>query len=245
MGRENRTNDPYEPPQDAELEDTLRHLARWIRLRIRTHIPAAIVAYNPATQKAVVEVQQQQVVKVTDPARVPANAAGPVVGTPPNAEVALQPFVLPEIPVVFPRTNLGYITFPLATGDTGELHVSDRALQAWLQLGAATDPQAAFTHALQDSVFHPGLHADTNPITPPTDLTGTVVEGPLVKLGRNAISPAVKFTQLAAAIDALLAAGTAAGAGAPGTTALAAFTAATGAWNAAKSAVPSIKVLVE
>ncbi len=240
--------DPWDLPPDPELVDILRVIARNIRLSMRTHVPASVVSYDPATQKAIVQVQPLQVVKVADATRIPTKIVS-LKGVPPNAEATLQPIILKNIPVAWPRTLLGYVTFPLNAGDTGELHVSDRSMAAWLQTGIPSDPIMAFTHALQDGVFHPGLHSDVNPIVPPTDTTATVVEGTTaLKLGRNAVSPAVKATELVAAVDAAIAAAvTAAAAIAPpagdgGSSAFAAFKT---AWDAAKASLQSLKVKIE
>lgn len=194
MGAENRAVDPYDLPRDASLGDLLRVLARTIKLSIRTHVPAQIVAFDPARNKATVLVQTLPVVKVTDPAKIPEQILS-LKGVPPNAEATLAPIQLVDIPVVWPRTNAGRITFPLVTGDTGELHIHDRSLDLWLVAGIPSDPVLAFTHALKDSVFHPGLHADVNPIVPPVDITATVVEGvPSIKLGAAAALAAARAT---------------------------------------------------
>ena len=208
MSRENRAVDPFDLPQSPGLADLLRLIARQVKLSIRTHVPASVVVYDPATQKATVLVQPLQVVRYTDETRLPVGAVPD--GTPPNANATLPPITLVGIPVHWPRTAAGYITFPLLPGDTGELHISDRALETWLAAGAPVDPGLALTHALKDSVFHPGLHPDTAPIVPPTDLTATVLEGPLVKLGRLATvhSVAKAETFLAEIIAAVTASAT-------------------------------------
>lgn len=246
--RENRAKDPWDLPQEPTLDDLLRVIRRNIKLSMRTHVPASVISYDPATQKAVVQVQVLQVVKVTDPTKIPTNIVA-LKGTPPNAEATLQPLTLKNIPVVWPRTTLGYVTFPLSAGDTGELHVSDRSLQAWLQTGLPSDPILAFTHALQDAVFHPGLHSDVNPIVPPTDTTATVIEGTTtVKVGRNAVSPAAKHTELVAAVDAAIASAiTAASAITPpaGDGGSAAFAAFQTQWNIAKAGIAATKAKVE
>ena len=51
----------------------------------------------------------------------------------------------------------------------------DRSIQEWLKLGIPADPIQAATDALQDAVFDPGLHPDTDPITPATDMTAAVL----------------------------------------------------------------------
>jgi hypothetical protein len=173
MGRENRTG-VFELPQDPEIPDLFRTALRNLQLSMRTHTVATVVAYNAATQKADVTVDILGVVKdnLTPPS--PAN---------PNPTTVQKPITLKGIPVAWPRTNQGYLTFPLTPGTKGELHVQDRSLEAWLSLGTATDPVAAWAHNLADSVFHPHVFNDANPITPPTSLSHAVLEGPLIALG--------------------------------------------------------------
>jgi hypothetical protein len=142
-----------------------------------------VVTYNSATQKVTVSVDILQVVK---------DHITPSTPVKPNPVTVQDPVILKDIPVAWPRTATGYLTFPLVPGDTGELHVQDRSLKLWLETGLPRDPVSAFTHNLGDSVFHPTLHADVDPITPPTSLTHAVLEGPLVALGALAASPSAQ-----------------------------------------------------
>jgi len=172
--RANRTG-VYELPEVPELEDIFKVWARRIKLSIRTNTVGKVIVYDPATQKATVSVEILQIVKVFN------------IPTDPNAVAPSPPAILTNIPVVWPRGSTGYMTTPLLPGATGEIRIQDRSLHQWMLLGAATDPVLAFTHALQDGVFEPGLHADINPITPPTDQTATVLHDDLaIKLGRAA-----------------------------------------------------------
>lgn len=147
-----------------------------------TASPAQPLGYDPASQKVSVTVQMRQVVK------------NPEVSQGPGSIVTLPAVLLQNIPVAWPRTSKGYITFPLSLGDSGELIIQDRALQLWLASGKPVDPKFNWTHNINDSVFHPGLHSDLDPL-PATDLTGTVVEGdPTIKLGRSAVLGVARLT---------------------------------------------------
>jgi hypothetical protein len=245
-GRENVSPSPYELPKDASVADLLRQVQRLTKLSIRTHAPATVLLYDPVRQLVDCTVDHLLTVKVVDETQAARLVAQGAVleGVPPNATATLPPIRLTQIPVAWPRTIAGYVTFPLVPGDTGELHVSDRSLAQWRLLGAPADPKLAETHSLADSVFHPGLTADTAPIVPPTDLTATVVQGPQVKLGPLAASPVAKGTELIAAVDAALAAAIAAIPGPPDAGARA-FTAFQVAWNASKTAILSPKALTE
>jgi len=199
MGRENRSVDAYDLSQTPALSDINRSLARAIKLSIRTHIPSTIIAYDPATQTATLTVDALPVVRVTDAARIPKNILT-LKGVPPNAEAVLAPITLSRIPVQFMSGSMGYVTIPLTPGDTGLLHVSDRSLEAWMQAGIPSDPVFAFTHALKDSVFYPGLRPTAKPITPPP-AGGTVIEGtPLIKLGPTATESITKAESLLLAL---------------------------------------------
>lgn len=242
MGRENRAVDAFDLYATPALSELNRALARAIKLSIRTHIPSTVVAYNPATGTAMVTVDALPVVKVTDPKRIPKNILT-LKGIPPNAEAVLAPILLSGIPVAMLSGSTGYVAIPLVPGDTGMLHVSDRSLEAWLQSGIPTDPIFAFTHALKDSVFYPGLRPTAKPITPPP--SGTVIEGiPTIKLGAVAVDAVIKGTTFVALMDAAIAAAIVAGGSTPGSGA-AAFTAFQMTWNATKAAISSTKTSVE
>lgn len=241
MGRENRSRDAFDLDQLPGRSEIDRALARAIKLSIRTHIPSTITSYNPATQTAVVTVDALVVVKVTDPLRIPKNILT-LKGVPPNAEAVLAPITLVDIPVALYSSTLGYVSLPLQAGCTGMLHVSDRSLEAWLQSGIPTDPVFAFTHAIKDSVFYPGLRPTTKPITPPIDTTAVVIDhASLIKVGRLAVSAITKAEELITVIDAAWAAATPTandgGANLKSTWLV--------AWNAAKNTIKATKGRVE
>jgi hypothetical protein len=204
MGRENRAADPWDIPQDPELEDLFRAWARSIALSVRTVIPASVVSYVPLTNLVTVQLGQLEVVKVVDPLKLP-SAMVSMTGVPPDADATLAPIILTDIPVVWPgRTVRGYATFGgLVTGDSGMVLVSDRSLEAWRLTGAPSDPVLAFTHALKDSVFVPGLFPDTQPIAPPgVNMTATVIHGAAQVMlgGPNAVEHVVKAESLILAL---------------------------------------------
>ncbi len=186
MGRANRTDGL---PLNPTLHDLFVEALRELELRLDTHKTATVVSYNPATQRANVTVDQLQVVK--DLAKNPTRAE-------PNPKLTLDPETLNDVPVAWPRTGAGYLTFPLNPGDKGVLHVQDRSLDAYLVAGQTAEPATRWTHDAADSVFVPGIFHSADPILPATSVTGTVIEGELVKLGRLALSPAMKGTLWAA-----------------------------------------------
>jgi hypothetical protein len=163
-------------------------LARWrrnIEMDLRVAMPARVISYNPATQKATVRGEVLPVRKVED------------------EDVPDPPIVFPEIPVRWRRSmgGLAYDTDPLLPGDTGHVTFTDRALSVWLQQGnpgTAIDPVSGRTHDLGDAFFEPGLHTDTDPIVPPTSQTARVIEAPLIKLGVGGVEFALRGTALLA-----------------------------------------------
>ena len=199
MGHENRAVDPFDLRQTPKLQDLFRAFGRAWKLGIRTHVPATVVAFNPATSLVTVNVDMLQVVKVLSPERIPVRALS-VVGIPPNAEAVMQPVQLTDIPCHIYGTQLNYVSVPIITGVTGMLHVSDRAMERWMLTGTPSDPGLAFTHALKDSIFYPGTRPLSRPLALPVDLTATVVEGALVKNGRLAVESATKASSLVTAL---------------------------------------------
>lgn len=177
MARENRTG-IFEMPQDPELEDLFRVAFRKLQLELRTNTVGRVVSYDPATQTVNVTTEILQVFKDL---KTPPNPVKP------SPERLGDPILLEGLPVAWPRTSSGYLTFPLNPGDTGEIRVQDRSLQRWLELGQAVDPISAWVHELGAGVFSPCLWPSTNPITPPTDQTAAVLEAELIKLGRGAV----------------------------------------------------------
>ena len=174
----------------AQLEDLLQHVRRGIELDLRVAAPATVLSYNAATQRADVQLGFVPVLFVED------------------EEVPQAPIVCPQVPVCWPGGSVGYVTTPLAPGDSGLVVFTDRCLAAWLMAGTPGDPINGRAHALGDGVFLPGLRATPDVITPPTDLAATVVEGPLVRLGQGAALGVVAGTgsataALAAAVAAL------------------------------------------
>jgi hypothetical protein len=232
----NRTGVFDAGPETMGLDEFVAIAGRQSRIAIRTATVGVLVAtaqqpfgYDPSTQKVSVQVQPLGVVK------------NPSVDQGPGSTVTQAPVVLVDVPVSWARSGDNYFTFPLKVGDSGELIVQDRALDVWMLSGAPADPTINRTHSLADAVFHPGLHADTNPITPPTDMTATVVAGSLVKLGRDATSPAVLGNALISALDAVFAAGVPV----PGDGGAAVQTAQQTAWQLLKNTILSTSVLVK
>lgn len=191
--RANRTG-IYELLQSPELEDLIRVAVRNAALEMRTHTMCTVTSYDPVLQTVAVTVDMRQ--RIKDPSKLPTAAD-------PNPTFLQLPAPLKGIPVAWPKTRKGYVTFELETGDRGELHVQDRAVDGYVPTGLPAEPARHWTHNLADSVFHPTTIHATGAITPPTSIAGTVIEGTLVKLGRNADDPAMKGTPWAVYVAAV------------------------------------------
>lgn len=174
---------PYELSSEPDLAELFRLAVRKLQLEMRTHTVGTVVSYNPATQTADVSVDILQVVRDnnTPPSRQD-----------PAPSITQPPIILKGIPVHFQGTQTAYSTQPIKTGDKGELHVNDRSIQKWLLSGTQDDPERMWTHALSESVFYPAPLPAPNKL-PPTDLTAHVIEGPLVKLGYQAVLGNARF----------------------------------------------------
>ncbi len=169
----------------SSLTDLLALVRRNLELDLRVCAPCSVVAYDSATQRATVMLAALPVAYVE------------------GVETPQPPVVIPEVPVEWLGGSLGYVTTPLMPGDTGRVTFTDRALAQWLRTGVPSDPLNGRTHNLGDAIFTPGARHNLNPIVPPTSLTNTVVEGPLVSLGVAALSPAVLGTEITAALTTL------------------------------------------
>ena len=191
MPSPNRTG-LFDNRQELDFPQLFKIFAQMLRMSIHTCAPGKLVAtqqqpngYDPATQKASIEIQFRRVEKDLQ------SETGVIVR---NAQV------VPNIPVAFPRTQQGYLTFPLNIGDTGTVIFSDRVLNSWLQssdainqTGKAIDPILNREHDYTDGIFMPGLHTDGNSISPSTDQTATVLHDDLlIKIGRQAEQFAIK-----------------------------------------------------
>ncbi|MCP4241905.1 MAG: hypothetical protein GY772_15220 [bacterium] len=174
---------PYELSSEPDLAELFRLAVRKLQLEMRTHTVGTVVSYNPATQTADVSVDILQVVR--DNNKPPSRQD-------PAPSITQPPIILKGIPVHFQGTQTAYATQPIKTGDKGELHVNDRSIQKWLLSGTQDDPERMWTHALSESVFYPAPLPAPNKL-PPTDLAAHVIEGPLVKLGYQAVLGNARF----------------------------------------------------
>lgn len=74
-----------------------------------------------------------------------------------NDKSVLEMPVLPNVPVIFPRTKRSGVTFPLERGDGVLLLFTERALERWKLSGDVSEPGDSRRFDLTDSVCIPGL----------------------------------------------------------------------------------------
>lgn len=206
---------PYEPtdldeeedllPDKGVTVDELENKAREVRLAIHTHIPATVVAYDPAKQEVSCLLGHLPVVICRD--GIPPAGVKAIYGIGDQMTAVVQTAPLLGIRVAWPGTDQGYLTFPLLPGACGYLHVSDRSMEHWkAKNGEPVDPVLAILHDPANSTFEPTRILDSKRITPPTDQTAVVLEGTQVKVGRMAALHAAQAEPLQTFLQALLAA---------------------------------------
>jgi hypothetical protein len=72
-------------------------------------------------------------------------------------ESTLQFPLIPDVPIVWPRTKLGSISFPLSRGDGVLVICSERSLDEWLAKGSVVAPEDKRRFSLIDAIAIPGL----------------------------------------------------------------------------------------
>ncbi len=82
------------------------------------------------------------------------------------------PPVIPNVPIVLPRTAAGGVTFPVAVGDSVLLIFSQRSIERWLSEGGLVEAGDARMHSMSDAFAIPGALSFNNT---PTAQTGTVL----------------------------------------------------------------------
>lgn len=104
---------------------------------IYTCVPGYIVAFDPTTQRAQVQIGIQRVQ---------------------NDGTTFDPPVIVDVPVTFPGD--GYtVEYQINPGCEGSIHFSQRCIDGWKQTGGiAVNPVARFHHP-QDAFFIPGIRS--------------------------------------------------------------------------------------
>lgn len=109
---------------------------------VSTSIPGYVVAFNPATQRAQVQIGVRRV---------------QVDGT------TFDPPIIVDVPVSFPGGDY-VLEFEIQPGCEGDIHFSQRNIDGWKQTGGVADNPSARFHHLQDAKFIPGIRSLGNVI---------------------------------------------------------------------------------
>jgi hypothetical protein len=108
-----------------------------------------------------------------------------------------------DVPVMFPRTRAGYLTFPISQGDTGLIVYAMRDIGQWRYTGQRGSPGDHRVASMAGAIFIPGLYARKDKLSNVSNqhvvLSG--LDGAEVRLGHP--SPA-SYAALATKVDAEL-----------------------------------------
>lgn len=110
---------------------------------VSTQVPGRITAFNPATQRA----QVQMGIVITDT----------------HSNTTYDPPVIVDVPVSFPGDDFS-LEYSIAAGCEGMIHFSQRCIDGWKQTGGIAQNPSLRTFNKQDAVFVPGIRSIPNAI---------------------------------------------------------------------------------
>lgn len=104
-----------------------------------------------------------------------------------------------DVPVVWQRCGKGWLTFPLAQGDTGMVVFADRSLSKWSQTDKSevVNPQTLSMHNLDGAVFIPGLTPPKNALEQPDTENVVLHTETKLDLGEKGLTDADNLVALA------------------------------------------------
>lgn len=148
-------------PTTPTLEDVIDE-AVCTRLRdLHTAIPGRVVSYDATKQTADVQPLVRYEIPDAD-------------GAPTYEELP----VLPNVPVLWPRSGSWFLAMPLAEGDTVQLLFNERAIGHWRAGdGEVTHPGDLRLHDLSHAVAIPGLYPTRRALTHAPPSAGDLVFG--------------------------------------------------------------------
>lgn len=168
-------------PTDADMISAAIESAL---IDVHVALPGQVQTYDAATQTATIELQVQRVL----PQGI-------------NFVTESLP-VLENVPVVFPRSASFAVTFPIATGDYGQVQFNEMSIDQWRSKGEDTSPGDIGRHTLSGGVFVPGLNPNDSALSDAAHASNMVVgldggiqihitPGGEILLGSDAASEAV------------------------------------------------------
>lgn len=129
------------PIHEPTMQDVLETAIQTIVGQIHTCFPGVIETYDES--KAMASVNPLISRKYLD---------GTIVNFP----------LIPNVPIVWPRTKSGSISFPLSKGDGVLILCAERSLDEWLSKGTVVAPEDKRRYALIDAIAIPGLFSFNN-----------------------------------------------------------------------------------
>ena len=138
--------------------DVLREVIEDRLRAVHTALPAEVVEWDATTQTV--------------------SARPTVWGATPDQDGRYVDEPLPtifDVPVMFPRSGGGYITFPIAAGDTVLLVFAERSIGQWRYTGRDGSPGDQRTHTLSGAVAIPGLFPRSGALPSSAIVAGSVV----------------------------------------------------------------------
>ena len=135
--------------RSPEPQEVLRAAMEYAVGEVHTALPGRIETWDPVTQKANIKPLIQR-----------------LVATESGEELVEALPVLPQVPVIFPRTAAYHITFPVAAGDHVLLVFNERSIDKFIAgNGEDTDPDEYRMHDLSDAVAFLGFYPDAKAIS--------------------------------------------------------------------------------
>jgi Phage protein Gp138 N-terminal domain len=126
------------PTSAPNLITVIQHVANDMLSSIHTTFPGQIEKYDFTTAKADIKPLLNIVY-------------------PDNSTMEFP--VIPNVPIVWPRTSLGSISFPLQRGDGCLVVCAERSIDDWLTLGGQNSPSDPRSFDLNDAIAIPGLYS--------------------------------------------------------------------------------------
>jgi hypothetical protein len=127
------------------FSDVLDNAMAWMMQNVHTSIPGIVEKYDAATCKADIS---------------------PAIRKRWDGQQIDMP-VITGVPVVWPRTSKGAITFPLEKGDGVLLVFSERSIDNWVGKGGKADQTIPRMFDLSDAIAIPGLYSFNQKIDSP------------------------------------------------------------------------------
>ena len=150
--------------QEPTIADLARAIVATSIGQVRTSLPAVILAYDRATQRARIRIT------VRTPFRDPATG---------QITEWVQPPPISNVPVQWSGGAAGSLTIDLAAGDAGIVLIGERDLSGRKTTGTGDNtPTDSRRMDLSDALFVPGITPDTAPLP-----GGAVADGAMVLYG--------------------------------------------------------------